>query len=214
MGATLIDEQTADANAVLTRSFAEARLIAVDAEGVDLSREGVISIVQIATRQQCFILDVLGKGPEHPVVVWLRAVLEDASITKIIHDCRMDADAFQHHLAICLTNVHDTACWHSVLTGLEDQNLNNTLAQNGLQPNIMRSKGVYDANPAFWAVRPLTPQMLGWASGDLDSLFDLYDKVSLMWLLNVPSVGGNSPDNVPTTAFISPSLASECCFNS
>jgi ribonuclease D len=33
---------------------------------------------------------------------------EDTSITKIIHDCRMDADAFQHHLAICLSEVHDT----------------------------------------------------------------------------------------------------------
>ena len=179
MSATLICEWTADTKNALTSAFADASLIALDAEGVDLSREGVISIVQLATRQQCFILDVLGKGPDDPLVVWLRAVLEDTSITKIIHDCRMDSDAFQHHLAICLSGVHDTACWHQVLTGIEDQNLNNTLAQNTLRPNAMRDNSVYNVNPAFWATRPLTPQMLAWASGDLASLFDLHDKVRL-----------------------------------
>ena len=63
MSATLICEWTADTKNALTSAFADASLIALDAEGVDLSREGVISIVQLATRQQCFILDVLGKGP-------------------------------------------------------------------------------------------------------------------------------------------------------
>jgi len=42
-----------------------------------LSREGSISIVQIGTREHCFILDVLGKGVDDPLVVWLREVLED-----------------------------------------------------------------------------------------------------------------------------------------
>jgi hypothetical protein len=66
----------------VTRAFAYASLIALDAGGVDLSREGhrsegVISIVQLATHQQsqCFILDVPGKGLDDLLVVWLLAVL-------------------------------------------------------------------------------------------------------------------------------------------
>jgi len=148
----------------------------LDVEGVDLSREGIISIVQIATREHCFILDVLGKGVDDPLVVWLREVLEDGSVTKIIHDCRMDSDALHHNLNIRLSKVHDTSCWHFVITGREDQNLNNTLTQNGLQPNMVRQSDVYNTNHAFWATRPLTALMLEWAEGDLRALFQLQDK--------------------------------------
>jgi len=150
--------------------------IVLDVEGVDLSREGSISIVQIATREHCFILDVLGKGVDDPLVVWLREVLEDDSVTKIIHDCRMDSDALHHNLSIRLSKVHDTSCWHFVITGLEDQNLNNTLTKNGLQPNMVRKSDDYDTNHAFWAIRPLTALMLEWAEGDLRPLFQLQDK--------------------------------------
>jgi len=141
-----------------------------------LSREGSISIVQIGTREHCFILDVLGKGVDDPLVVWLREVLEDDSITKIIHDCRMDSDALLHNLNIRLSQVHDTASWHFITTGLEDQNLNNTLTQNGLQTNMVRNSNVYNTNHAFWATRPLTALMLEWAGGDLSALFALRDK--------------------------------------
>ena len=62
----------------MTRAFVYASLIALDAEGVDLSREGhrsegVISIVQLATLQQsqCFILDVLGKGLDESKMILL-----------------------------------------------------------------------------------------------------------------------------------------------
>jgi len=150
--------------------------IVLDVEGVDLSREGSISIVQIATREHCFILDVLGKGVDDPLVVWLREVLEDDSVTKIIHDCRMDSDALHHNLNIRHSKVHDTSCWHFVITGLEDQNLNNTLTQNGLQPNMVRKSDDYKTNRAFWATRPLTALMLEWAEGDLRALFQLQDK--------------------------------------
>ena len=143
---------------------------------MDLSREGIISIVQIATRKHCFILDVLGKGVDDPLVVWLREVLEDDSVTKIIHDCRMDSDALHHNLNIRHSKVHDTSCWHFVITGLEDQNLNNTLTQNGLQPNMVRKSDDYKTNRAFWATRPLTALMLEWAEGDLRALFQLQDK--------------------------------------
>jgi len=143
---------------------------------VDLSRKGIISIVQIATRKHSFILDVKGKGVDDPLVVWLREVLEDDSITKIIHDCRMDSDALHHLLNIYLSKVHDTSCWHFVITGFEDQNLNNTLTQNGLKPNMARHSDVYKTNPAFWDTRPLTAPMLEWAKGDLCALFQLQDK--------------------------------------
>lgn len=161
---------------VLPTAFEGETNIVLDIEGVDLSRCGSICIVQVATTKACFLLDLLGKTRDDPLVNWLRGILEDASITKIIHDCRMDSDALSHLLGIRLTNVHDTASWHAVVTGNEDQNLNTVLEHNGIKPNTIRDGNVYITNPAFWATRPLTSKMIEWAVGDVMSLFEVKDK--------------------------------------
>lgn len=178
---SVITELSSEAEGQLSGAFGNpgkytVSRIALDAEGVDLSRLGVTSIVQIATPEQCFIIDVLGKVADDPLVAWLRCILEDNSVTKIIHDCRTDSDALLHHLSIRLTNVHDTSCWHNAITGEADKNLNDTLNHYGLPPNTVRDRQVYDRNHAFWATRPLTRQMIEWASGDLLSIFALQEK--------------------------------------
>jgi len=153
----------------------KTEIVSFDAEGVDLSRKGKISIVQIAVPDSCFIIDVLDKSPDDPLIVWLRTLLESPSVVKVVHDCRMDSDALFHHLGIKLTNVHDSSCWHTAITGVADQNLNTVLLHNGLRPNSVRDNSVYERNPAFWAVRPLTEKMIQWASGDVQSMFELHD---------------------------------------
>jgi exonuclease 3'-5' domain-containing protein 1 len=158
----------------LNEAFSAATLIALDAEGVDLSRLGKVSIVQVSTPKCCFLVDVLDKDPADLLVVWLRGLLENPDIVKIIHDCRMDSDAMQHLLNIKLVNVHDTSCWHTAVSGQEDKNLNDALEYYGLRPNVFRDGSVYKTNPAFWATRPLTPQMVEWASGDVQCMFQLY----------------------------------------
>jgi hypothetical protein len=67
-------------------------------------------------------------------------------------------------------NVHDTSCFHTVITGMEDKNLNDVLSYNDIQQNLTRDKDVYKRNPAFWATRPLLPTMILWASADVDEL--------------------------------------------
>lgn len=172
----VICELTPDTERQLSSAFEAASIIACDSEGVDLGRLGVISIVQLATPEQCFIIDVLGKNADNPLIMWLRGVLENENVTKIIHDCHMDADALFHHLGIQLTKVHDTACWHHAITGTPDQNLNDVLIQNRLQPNTVRDSRVYETNHAFWATRPMTQQMIQWAAGDLLALSELRER--------------------------------------
>lgn len=178
---SVISQLSQEAERQLSNAFGSpgkytVKKVALDAEGVDLSRLGRSSIVQIATLEKCFILDVLDKHSDDPLIGWLRGLLEDEGVIKVIHDCKMDSDALWHHLNIRLANVHDTSCWHHVITGRPDMNLNDTLNQMGLQPNATRDKGVYDRNHAFWATRPMTPQMIEWASGDLESLFALQEQ--------------------------------------
>jgi ribonuclease D len=158
----------------LQTAFRDVKLVALDCEGVDLMRSpGKVTIVQLATESHCFLLDMLDRDKHDPLVGWLRRLLEDESVEKIIHDCRMDADALKHNLNINLVNVHDTSCWEHVATGIESQPLNAVLQAHRLASNVVRDGSVYQTNHAFWAVRPLTEQMIKWASGDLASLFDL-----------------------------------------
>jgi len=77
----------------LQKAFAGAKAVAVDIKGQDLSRLGTVSIVALASEEQCFLLDVLGKKKDDPLIRWLRKLLEDDEVTKIIHDCKCDSDA-------------------------------------------------------------------------------------------------------------------------
>jgi hypothetical protein len=76
-------------------------------------------------------------------------------------------------------NVHDTQSWATALQphlGPGRPNLNDTLAAFGLPTNDARDKMMYRANPRFWATRPLTQQMVQWASADASSVWALFHK--------------------------------------
>ena len=191
-------------------AFADAPIVALDLEGVDLSRignsisssllirlrlnkncTGVCSLVQLAVPlgedAQCFLFDVLDKPKQDPMICFLKGILESDSVLKIIHDCRMDSDALHHLLDINLTNVHDTSCWHGQLTGSCDVNLNDLLQGNGLKPNIVRDSGIYESNPAFWTTRPLTDKMITWAAGDVNLMFKVHARQVIKASENVAS---------------------------
>ena len=91
------------------------KVLALDCEGVNLGRRGEVSIIQIATPSECFLLDVQGKETTAATVALAKEILEDASVCKIIHDCRVDSDALLHLLGITLKNVHDTQAPHPPL---------------------------------------------------------------------------------------------------
>jgi hypothetical protein len=165
------------------------KLLALDCEGVSLCRNGCITIIQLSTPTHCFLFDMLESNTSAPmeignnteVVQFLKSVLEDRGIIKVIHDCKMDSDALLHRLGITLRSVHDTQICDQILrgkgtevtTGMECLNI--VLSRNGVEANTVRDKGVYDVNPAFWATRPMTPQMIQWAAGDVASMFQLFE---------------------------------------
>jgi ribonuclease D len=160
----------------LEAAFLGAKVVSLDIEGVDLGRNGVISVVQLATADACFILDALGNDRSSPLVVWLASLLSDPTVCKVIHDCRMDADALFFIWGIDLTNVHDTAVWHAAITHQHDKNLNDVLLYNGLMSNVNRQKDVYTVNYRFWETRPLTADMKQWAAGDVQLLLKVQSK--------------------------------------
>ena len=172
---TIVENMTDTDVSALDAVFSDVNELVLDAEAVDLSRKADLSLVSIATRQHCYLFDILHCTLQDPMVHFLRKLLEDASKTKIIHDCRMHADALEHICKIRLANVHDTSCFHTVLTGKNEIKLNDLLAYHNIEVNAVRNGNVYKRNHAFWAERPLTDRMIEWASNDVLKLFQVYD---------------------------------------
>jgi ribonuclease D len=165
--------ENADDLASCEANLSTCTLLALDCEGVKLSRMGEITIVQVSSRSHCFLFDVLALDKTSAAVMFLKKILEDSRVVKIVHDVKMDSDALYHCLGIALSNVHDTQAWDLIINGREE-NLNKTLVRSNCTPNLERDSTVY-VNNRFWAQRPLTELMVDWASGDVGCLFELYD---------------------------------------
>lgn len=186
----LDESSSADAISVFEQEFSVDRVsvIALDCEGLNLGRMGKLSLIQLCAGvgQTCYLIDVLHTTPDAPLVSVLRTVLQQKDICKVIHDCKTDSDALLHLLDIKLCSVHDTSAWNNTLRHwmshtrtdsmdkwICDENLNNTLRRYKLPENTHRDRTVYQTHPSFWLDRPMTEQMIQWASADIRSLFGL-----------------------------------------
>lgn len=153
-----------------------SKRVAFDCEGVNLSRLGSLEIISICFEDmEVYLVDFEG-NPCSRITKSVKDLFESNAVTKIIHDCRKDCDALYHHHGIKVRNVHDTSCFHDVIAYTENKNLNDVLQSNGIHVNSVRDNSVYKYNPRFWATRPLTKNMIDWASSDVDKLFALADE--------------------------------------
>ena len=80
--------------------------LAVDCEGVSLSRKGALTIITVATEEKAYIFDVLKLG-RAVFSSGLGEILEDKSREKLMFDCREDSDALWHQFNVKLTGVLD-----------------------------------------------------------------------------------------------------------
>ena len=136
-------------------------LIAFDAEGVDLSRVGELTLlsfgISLFNGVHVFLLDPLCREIGDKTLEVSKRILESKNITKIIHDCRQDSDALYHTFtpSIKLTNVFDTQIWDMNCNHGLRRGLNDVLASHGLQVNQSRNGCVamYLSNPNFWKQR-------------------------------------------------------------
>ncbi|EXF73980.1 3'-5' exonuclease [Colletotrichum fioriniae PJ7] len=87
----------------------------VDLEGDNLSRHGIISILQlyVAPKQHTYLLDIHALGEKAFSTTGKRTgktikeFLEDPNIKKVFFDVRNDSDALFHHFKISLDGVQD-----------------------------------------------------------------------------------------------------------
>jgi len=91
-------------------------VVAVDCEGVNMSRVGAVTLLQVAAGDRAYLFDVQAMGRACFEMVSdasvtngrnLKSVLEDPRVLKLMFDCRVDSDALFHQHGVSLTNVFD-----------------------------------------------------------------------------------------------------------
>ncbi|PVD35370.1 hypothetical protein C0Q70_02330 [Pomacea canaliculata] len=153
--------------------------LAVDGEGVHLSKTGPLTLLQIGTKEgQVYLFDVLTE-PRMLKTGGLKSILESDTIVKVIHSSTNDAEALYWQFGLKLHNVFDTQLAHMELQRAEGRRYPSrmklaeacevycpqkaALLQEKEQVQTQWSK----LEGSFWAKRPLTPEMIKYASHDV-----------------------------------------------
>eukprot|EP00742_Colponemidia_sp_Colp-10_P008672 GILJ01009407.1.p1 GENE.GILJ01009407.1~~GILJ01009407.1.p1 ORF type:complete len:856 (-),score=129.57 GILJ01009407.1:122-2689(-) len=192
------------------KSLLDSKLLAVDCEGVNLSKEGSLTLVQIACQAGVFIFDILEAQQStnsaylNDMVTLLRSLFDNEECVKVFHDCRRDTEALLHHLGITVKHIVDTqvvfaliqeyasvfantSTKHSAVVQRTSKTksscgrigFNALLKQYNLSPNSEKDRvhDIMQQNPKFWSIRPLTMEMISYATQDVQHLLPLYDKL-------------------------------------
>jgi exonuclease 3'-5' domain-containing protein 1 len=172
--------------------------IAVDCEGVDLSRTGKLCLVQIGLQNgTVFIFDITVLGAlafeirMNDGIETLKTLLESPRILKIIFDVRNDSEALFHQYNVALTNVMDIQLSELALRRCSGQKtqflhgLKKVIEEHlDVDPTTMALKASltrrFAASNGFdvqmWNHRPLQSEAIEYAAADARLLFPLHRK--------------------------------------
>ncbi|PIK55610.1 putative exosome component 10-like [Apostichopus japonicus] len=183
----------------LQRRGGEGRqlILAIDCEGVNLGKEGPLTLLQIGTEEgEVFVFDVLATPDPKDMFIHggLKALLENPNIRKVIHDCRSDQCALYFQFGVTLTNVFDTSAAYTtiwdqcnIFSGPFRPKLASLIEIFRLTANQKTeafAELVHDKQ--LFGQRPLTEEMIEYASDDvfclLPVIYESLDKlISPLW---------------------------------
>lgn len=172
-----------------------APVIAVDCEGVMMSRTGPVTVLQFAAKDAIFLIDVQDLGRDAFGARGsngLLDLLESEEQLKLMFDCRMDSDALFHQFDVRLGNVMDVQLLDiaarrslgkmvervSGIAKATDSHL--TSAETAVAEDLkVRVKKLYSKDESdLWALRPFTDDVRRYAALDVWLLIKLYVKIS------------------------------------
>ena len=84
-----------------------------------LCRIGEASVVAITTKKNLYLFDVVALGEDwcfSETSGFLRALIEDPKIMKVVHDCRALSDILKNKYKVLLCNIYDTLAAHVVFS--------------------------------------------------------------------------------------------------
>lgn len=141
----------------------------MDCEGVNLSKEGRLTLIQIATPKSVYLFDTIElcavENGRETLCELLRRLLSNENHKKIMHDSRRDAEALHYQLGVELNNVLDTqvlyAMKHVIGSGLRHGDIEDRIGLNkllsltplGIVDNKNDIKERMKQNANFWETR-------------------------------------------------------------
>ncbi|RDW73902.1 hypothetical protein BP5796_07344 [Coleophoma crateriformis] len=146
-----------------------AKEIAVDLEHHDArSYVGLVSLMQISTREKDWIVDTL--KPWRQDLQVLNQVFADPEIVKVFHGAYMDIVWLQRDLGLYIVGLFDTH-WASRTLGY----------QGGSLAFLLKKFIDFDADKKYqmadWRIRPIPDEMFFYARADTHFLLYIYDNM-------------------------------------
>ncbi|KAF3348817.1 hypothetical protein VD0002_g9808 [Verticillium dahliae] len=147
----------------------KAKEIAVDLEHHDTrTYAGLLSLMQISTRDQDWIVDTL-KPWRHQLEV-LNEVFTDPKIVKVFHGAHMDMQWLQRDLGLYINGLFDTFFAAEIL-GYPQRSL----------AYLLKRFVDFDADKKYqmadWRIRPLPEEMFYYARSDTHYLLYIFDRI-------------------------------------
>ncbi|TPX34359.1 hypothetical protein SmJEL517_g03023 [Synchytrium microbalum] len=187
----LVDDIASSEKAYL--ELQQRRRLAVDCEGVNLGKDGRLTVVQVATElSEVYIVDVIGllgvQNGSEALAKLMALVFCDKDRVVVMHDCRRDAEALYHQYQIHIQNVMDTQVLYGTLQSIQGAlgktkrsfdlyriGLNKLLSISNLSENSQKERIVaeMEEDVTFWERRPLTDEMISYAASDVTELLSL-----------------------------------------
>lgn len=155
-------------------------IIGLDCEGINLGVKGQLTLLQIATMTGfSYVFDLI--SCPGMIDAGLKKILESSDIVKIVHDCRNDSVNLYKQYGITLNCIFDTQAANAVLSYQESGKpvyKAKSIALNALcecydapvNPMKDQLKNIYRRDQKYWSRRPLTREMILYASADVLSL--------------------------------------------
>lgn len=165
--ATFVD--TPEAVDAMLAELKEAKELAIDLEHHDnRSYIGMVSLMQISTRDKDWIVDTL--KPWRRQLECLNEVFADPNILKVFHGSFMDVIWLQRDLGLYLVGLFDT--FHAARAlGYPGASLAYLLERH------VNFKAQKQYQMADWRTRPLSPELFDYARADTHFLLYVYDKM-------------------------------------
>lgn len=156
-------------------------IIAFDCEGIFLSKDGQLTLIQIALENgDVYIFDIL-KGGSLMFSGYdcfnqgLKSILESSKILKIVHDCRSDWESLLYQYEIRIHNFIDSQELYFVYKLIFFQDVVKPISLSNMIKEINGNELIYKQkmkkkmfeNPELWGERPLSSDSLLYASEDV-----------------------------------------------
>jgi len=159
--------------------------VAVDVEGVDLCRTGLVCLIQVATHMgNTYLFDISTLGRNAFDQGRLRELLESDSIQKILFDGRADSDALYHRHRVSIQPAYDLQIMHALLQSSPNdryvKGLQKCLDDSGVVPpweaaylHQLKEDGKNLFSPEaggtymVWSQRPLHTILIRYAAADV-----------------------------------------------